>query len=115
MGYGIGTMRTVKEIIHILSALNQDDKIWAIWVDKNELIDIIQDTDYTDSDGNPIELNKELINNEFLDDVMSSVDSADYVWDRFNDELRDETRTKYEHIINKVVEAKEDTDLWDKE
>jgi len=108
-------VRTVKEIIHILSALNQDDKIWAIWVDKNELIDIIQDTDYTDSDGNPIELKKELINNEFLNDVMSSVDNADYVWDRFNDELRDETRNKYEHIINKVVEAKEDTDLWDKE
>jgi hypothetical protein len=108
-------VRTVKDIINLLSALNQEDKIWCMWVDKNELIDILRDTDYTDNEGNPIELNKELINNEFLDAVMSSVDNADYVWDRFGEELRDETRNKYEHIINKVVEAKEDTDLWDKE
>ena len=108
-------MRTVKDIINLLSALNQEDEIWCMWVDKNELIDIIVDTDYTDNEGNPIEVNKELINNEFLNEVMSSVDNADYVWDRFSEELRDETRNKYEHIINKVVEAKEDTDLWDKE
>lgn len=108
-------MRTVKDIIHILSALNQEDEIWCLWVDKNELIDIINDTDYTDNEGNAIELKKELINNEFLNDVMSSVDNADYVWERFNDELRDETRNKYETLINKVDEAKEDTDLWDKE
>lgn len=108
-------MRTVKDIINLLSALNQEDEIWCMWVDKNELMDIINDTDYTDKEGNAIELKKELINNEFLNDVMSSVDNADYVWDRFSEELRDETRNKYERLINKVDEAKEDTDLWDKE
>jgi len=108
-------MRTVKEMIDILSSLNQNDKIWCIWIEKNELIDIIQDTDYTDKEGNAIELNKELINNEFLSDVMGSVDSADYVWERFDEELRDETRNKYEALLAKLDEAKDDTDLWDKE
>jgi hypothetical protein len=108
-------MRTVKEIINLLNKLDPDDKIWAIWVDKNELIDIIDNTEYTDNDGNLIEVNKELINNDFLDDVMGSVDNADYVWERFNEELTDETRNKYEHLLAKVNEAKEDTDLWDKE
>jgi hypothetical protein len=104
-------MRTVKDIINLLSQLNQDDKIWAIWVDKNELIDILKDTDYTDKDGNPIELDTSIVDNSFLDDVMSSVDSADYVWDRFNDELRDETRSKYEKVLEQIDEDKE---LWDK-
>ena len=108
-------MRTVKEIIDLLSNLNPNDKVWAIWVDKNELIDIIQDTDYQDKEGNSIELDEKLINNDFLSDVMSSVDNADYVWDRFNEELRDETRSKYEALLEELDKAKEDTNLWDKE
>jgi hypothetical protein len=108
-------MRTVKEIINLLNELDPNDKVWCIWVDKNELIDIIENTEYTDNDGNPIEVNKELINNDFLDDVMGGVDNADYVWERFNEELTEETRNKYEHLLAKVNEAKEDTELWDKE
>lgn len=108
-------MRTVKEIIGLLNELNPDDKIWAIWVDKNDLIDIIDNTEYTDNDGNLIEVNKELINNDFLDDVMGSVDNADYVWERFNEELTDETRSKWEALHDEINKAKEDTDLWDKE
>ena len=108
-------MRTVKEIIGLLNELDPDDKVWCIWVDKNELIDIIDNTEYTDNDGNSIEVKKELINNDFLDDVMGSVDNADYLWERFNEELTDETRNKYENLLAKVDEAKEDTELWDKE
>jgi len=108
-------MRTVKEIIGLLNELDPDDKVWCIWVDKNELIDIIDNTEYTDNDGNSIEVKKELINNDFLDDVMGSVDNADYIWERFNEELTDETRNKYENLLAKVDEAKEDTELWDKE
>lgn len=108
-------MRTVKEIIDLLSNLKEDDVIWAIWVDKNELIDIINDTEYTDKEGNPIELNEALITNDFLHDVMAGVDNADYVWDRFNEELRDDTRNKYEQVLAELDKAKDDTDLWDKE
>ena len=46
---------------------------------------------------------------------MSSVDNSDYVWDRFADEVRDEARNKWEKLHEKITEAKEDTDLWDKE
>lgn len=108
-------MRTVKEVMGLLSMLNQDDKIWAIWVDKNDLIDIINDTDYTDEKGNSIVLDKKLITNDFLSDVMGCVDNADYVWERFDEEIRDETRSKYEEILAELDKAKEDTELWDKE
>lgn len=108
-------MRTVKEVIDYLSGLNQDDKIWCIWVDKEELAQIITDTEYEDEDGNLLEVEPKEISNDFLEDVMQSVDNAEYVWDRFADEVRDETRSKWETLHNKIAEAKEDTDLWDKE
>jgi hypothetical protein len=108
-------MRTVKEVIDILSALNQDDKIWAIWVDKEELAQIITDCEYEDEQGNLLEVKPKEISNDFIEDVMGSVDNAEYVWDRFADELRDTTRDKWEELHHKITEAKEDTDLWDKE
>lgn len=108
-------MRTVKEVIDYLSGFNQDDKIWAIWVDKEELAQIITDTEYEDENGNLLEVSPKDISNDFLEDVMQSVDNSDYVWDRFADEVRDEARNKWEKLHEKITEAKEDTDLWDKE
>jgi hypothetical protein len=108
-------MRTVKEVIDILSELNQDDKVWAIWVDKEELAQILTDYEYEDEDGNLVEITPKEISNDFIEDVMQSVDNAEYVWDRFADELRDTTRDKWEALHHKIAEAKEDTDLWDKE
>lgn len=108
-------MRTVKEVIDVLSALNQDDKIWAIWVDKEELAQILTDGEYEDENGNLIEVTPKEITNDFIEEVMGSVDNSDYVWDRFADEVRDTTREKWETLNEKVNEAKEDTDLWDKE
>lgn len=108
-------MRTVKEVIDVLSALNQDDKIWAIWVDKEELAQILTDGEYEDENGNLIEITPKEITNDFIEEVMGSVDNSDYVWDRFSDEVRDTTREKWETLNEKVNEAKEDTDLWDKE
>jgi hypothetical protein len=108
-------MRTVKEVIDQLSTLNQNDKIWCIWVDKEELAQIITDCEYEDEDGNLLEVNQKEISNDFIEDVMGSVDNSDSVWDRFADEVRDETRSKWEELHEKITEAKEDTDLWDKE
>jgi hypothetical protein len=108
-------MRTVKEVIDYLSALNQDDKIWAIWVDKEELAQILTDQEYEDENGNLIEVKPKEITNDFLEDVMRSVDNADYVWERFSEEVRDEARSRWEEEHNELEEAKEDTDLWDKE
>jgi hypothetical protein len=108
-------MRTVKEIMDILSTRNQNEYLWCMWVDKEEMIDIIEETDYTDNLGNPIEIDRNLFSDTFYSHVMRSVDSADYVWDRFAEDLRDTTRTEYEKLINDKMEAIEDTDLWDKE
>ena len=108
-------MRTVKEVIDQLSALNQNDKIWCIWVDKEELAQIITDTEYEDEEGNLVEVKPKELSNDFIEDVMQSVDNADYVWDRFSDEVRDEARNRWEKLMAEVEKAKEDTDLWDKE
>jgi hypothetical protein len=101
-------MKTVKEVIDILSALNQDDKIWAIWVDKEEIAQVITDFEYDDENGNLLEVTPKEITNDFLEEVMGSVDNAEYVWDRFADELRDVTRDKWEELHNKITEAKEE-------
>lgn len=108
-------MRTVKEVIEQLSTLNQNDKIWCIWVDKEELAQVITDSEYEDENGNLLEVKPKEISNDFLEDVMRSIDNAEYVWDRFADEVRDTTRDKWETLHNQITEAKEDTDLWDKE
>jgi hypothetical protein len=108
-------MRTVKEVIDQLSALNQNDKIWCIWVDKEELAQIITDTEYEDEEGNLVEVKPKELSNDFIEDVMQSVDNADYVWDRFSDEVRDEARNRWEKLMAEVEKAKEDTNLWDKE
>jgi len=108
-------MRTVKEVIDILSKLNQDDKIWAIWVDKEEIAQILTDQEYEDENGNLVTFTPIEVSNDFLEDVMQSVDSAEYVWDRFADELRDTTNSKWEELHHKIEAAKEDTDLWDTE
>jgi hypothetical protein len=108
-------MRTVKEVIEALSELNQEDKIWAIWVDKEEIAQILTDQEYEDENGNLVEVTPKEVSNDFIEDVMQSVDNSDYVWDRFADEVRDETRSKWEKLHEKITEAKEDTDLWDTE
>jgi|Wag4MinimDraft_6_1082665.scaffolds.fasta_scaffold56365_2 hypothetical protein len=108
-------MRTVKEVIDVLSALNQDDKIWCIWVDKEELAQILTDCEYEDEDGNLVVVKPKELSNDFIEDVMQSVDNSDHVWDRFADEVRDETRSKWEALHEQIAEAKEDTELWDKE
>jgi hypothetical protein len=108
-------VRTVKEVIDQLSTLNQNDKIWCIWVDKEELAQILTDCEYEDENGNLLEVKPKEISNDFIQDVMGSVDNSDSVWDRFADEVRDETRSKWEALHEKIAEAKEDTDLWDKE
>lgn len=108
-------MRTVKEVIDVLSALNQDDKIWCIWVDKEELAQTLTDQEYEDENGNLVEVTPKEITNDFIEDVMRSVDNSDFLWDRFSEEVRDEARSNWETLHEKITEAKEDTDLWDKE
>lgn len=108
-------MRTVKEVIDVLSELNQDDKIWCIWVDKEELAQILTDQEYEDENGNLVEVTPKEITNDFIENVMRSVDNSEFLWDRFSEEVRDEARSKWETLHEEITEAKEDTDLWDKE
>jgi hypothetical protein len=112
-------MRTAKELVTIFSNMNPDEKVWCIWVDRDELIAIINDSEMSDENDNLITVDKDVITEDFIYEVMSSVDSAEYVWDRFNEELNDTTRDKFNDLLEEQKKLAEeeliDKDLWDTE
>jgi hypothetical protein len=112
-------MRTAKELAKIFSNMNPDEKVWCIWVDRDELISIINDSEMSDENDNLITVDKDVITEDFHDEVMSSVDNAEYVWDRFNEELNDTTRDKFNSFLEEQKKLAEeellDKDLWDTE
>ena len=112
-------MKTAKQLAEIFSNMNPDEKVWCIWVDRDELISIINDTEMSDENDNLITVDKDVITEDFHDEVMSSVDNAEYVWDRFNEELKDTTRDKFNSFLEEQKKLAEeellDKDLWDTE
>ena len=46
---------------------------------------------------------------------MSRVDNADYVWERFNDDLRETTIEKFKESIVEEINAQLEADLWEGE
>jgi hypothetical protein len=112
-------MRTAKELAKIFSNMSPDEKVWCIWVDRDELISIINDSEMSDENDNLITVDKDVITEDFHDEVMSSVDNAEYVWDRFNEELNDTTRDKFNDLLEEQKKLAEeeliDKDLWDTE
>ena len=112
-------MRTAKELAKIFSDMNPDEKVWCIWVDRDELIDTINNSEMSDETDELITVDRDVITEDFLYEVMNSVDNAEYVWDRFNEELNDTTRDKFNSFLEEQKKLAEeellDKDLWDTE
>jgi hypothetical protein len=112
-------MRTAKELAKIFSDMNPDEKVWCIWVDRDELIDTINNSEILDETDELITVDRDVITEDFLYEVMNSVDNAEYVWDRFNEELNDTTRDKFNDLLEEQKKLAEeeliDKDLWDTE
>ena len=112
-------MRTAKELATIFSNMNPDEKVWCIWVDRDELIDTINNSEILDETDELITVDRDVITEDFLYEVMNSVDNAEYVWDRFNEELNDTTRDKFNDLLEEQKKLAEeeliDKDLWDTE
>jgi len=106
-------MHTAKKLIEIFSQLEPDEEVWCIWETKGDLAEIINETEYEDKEGNLIEATKSDISKDFYQNVMSSLDNADYVWERFSEELRDSARHEFEKLLAEKEKAKEDSHLWD--
>ena len=112
-------MRTAKELAKIFSDMKPDEKVWCIWVDRDELIDTINNSEMSDETDELITVDRDVITEDFLYEVMNSVDNAEYVWDRFNEELNDTTRDKLNDLLEEQKKLAEeellDKDLWDTE
>ena len=112
-------MRTAKELAKIFSEMHPDEKVWCIWVDRDELIDTINNSEMSDETDELITVDRDVITEDFLYEVMNSVDNAEYVWDRFNEELTDTTKDKFYNLLEEQKKLAEeellDKDLWDTE
>lgn len=102
----------VKELIKSLSALNPDDEIWVTYVTKDDISENFSNLEFTDENDNLIDTDK-YATNEALIEVCASIDTDDYLWERFSESLRDSCQDVLERLINKVKEAEQDTELWD--
>jgi hypothetical protein len=112
-------MRTAKELAKIFSDMNPDETVWCIWVDRDELVATINDSEMTDHNDELVTVDKDVITQEFYESVMSRIDGNDSIWDRFNEDLNDVTRDRFVDFLEeqKKLEEEEELekDLWDKE
>jgi len=108
-------VRTVEQFIEVLKNLDPKEPLWLMWIDKQELVSIINDSELTDEADQLITVDKDSLSDDFFEEVMNSVDSADYVWERFNDDLRDSTVDKFRESMVEEINAQLDKDLWDTE
>jgi hypothetical protein len=97
--------------VEIFSGMNPDDEVWITYVTKDDVEQTFSDLEITDENDNLIET-KQYVNNSVVESITSSLDNDDYLWERFNDTIRESCS----EVLNKLIEeAKEDTELWDKE
>lgn len=110
----------VKDVIASLNNLNLDEEIWITWIDRDELIDKINDSDFTDENDNEVLVDRTIVTNEFAKEVWNSLDNDDYLWERFTESYTDGVVTKMESYIETLkkkeieVEVEQiEKELWD--
>lgn len=106
-------MRTAKELVKIFSEMNPEDKVWITWIDKDEVIERVQEhIDNLDED-EAIGITAEAIaTDDFLQSVFDGIDNDDYLWERFSENYVDTVSNLVSKSLNEI---KEDEHLWDKE
>lgn len=110
----------VKEAIKHLKNLNPNDEIWLMWLDRDELVDKINEYEYTDENDNYVQVDRNIVTNSFAHDIWRALDTDDYLWERFNDTYTDMVTERMETYIkensNEVSEVEVEqieTELWD--
>ena len=104
----------VKELIKSLSALNPDDEIWATYITKDDIAEKFNDLEVTDENGNFIDTDK-YVTNDVVREVTQSLTDDDYLWEKFNETLRESCSDVLERLINEAKNAEQDVELWDTE
>lgn len=110
----------VKEAIKHLKNLNPNDEIWLMWLDRDELVDKINEHEYTDENDNYVQVDRTIVTNEFAKEAWRSLDNNDYLWEIFNENYTDGITEQMEKYIkensNEVSEVEVEqieTELWD--
>ena len=101
-------------ITKVFSQLKPDEKVWATWIHKEEIMEKVQEQlDNYDDDSEVAGITAEqIVTDDFAESVFDSINSDDYLWERFNE--------NYVEIVcgllsEKLKEIKEDKELWDTE
>lgn len=92
----------VKEIIKSLNKLNPDDEIWVTWIDRDELVDKINEYEYTDENDNCVSVDRNIVTNKMAKEIWQAIDSDDYLWERFNETFTDSVTEKMESYIESL-------------
>ena len=107
-------MRTAKELSELFGALDPNEIVWCTFITKDHVKDSFSECEYTEENDELIET-ENLVTDEAIKRVFDSVDDDDWLWERFNENYNDTCRSVLSDLIDERNQAKEDTDLWDKE
>ena len=88
--------------------------MWCTFITKDHVKDSFSECEYTDENDELIET-ENLVTDEAIKRVFDSIDDDDWLWERFNENYNDNCRGVLADLIDERNQAKEDTDLWDKE
>ena len=99
--------------VEIFSAMNADDEVWITYVTKDDVEENFSDFGLEDEQGNLLDV-KPFVTNDTVIDVVRSLDNDDYLWERFNENLRDTCSEVLNELIDEKKKAETDDELWDK-
>ena len=100
--------------VEIFSGMNPDDEVWITYVTKDDVEETFSDFALEDEQGNLLDV-KPFVTSNTVENVTRSLDDDDYLWERFNENLRDTCSQVLNELIAEKKQAEEDTELWDKE
>ena len=106
-------MRASKAV-EIFSALDPNDEVWVSYMTKGDVQEAFSHCEMTDENDNLIETDN-LVTNDVIKQVATSLDNDDYLWERFNENFNDTCREVLVELLTEKKEAETDTELWDKE
>jgi plasmid maintenance system antidote protein VapI len=100
--------------VELLSALDPNDEVWVSYMTKGDVQEAFSNAEMVDENDNLIETDN-LVTNDVIEQIATSLDNDDYLWERFNENFNDTCREVLISLLAEKKEAETDTELWDKE
>ena len=100
--------------VEIFNAMNPDDEVWVSYVSKDDVKEAFENAEMTDKNDELIATDN-LVTNDVVEKVATSLDNDDYLWERFNENFTDTCREVLVELLEEKEKAEADDELWDKE